>query len=228
MTTTPVTAQQILPFYLVCDESGSMSGDPIDAINHALPDLHQEIGSNPVVADKTQFCIVGFSSDPQVLLPLSDLSMVTGLPVLRASGGTSYAAAFRVLKSQIDADVARLKGDGHRVFRPVVFFLTDGYPGDADWESAYEELTDSANPLRPHIVAFGIGEAADAGVIAQVANFRGFIADGSMSPASALKEFAGALTKSIMKSGSSASADGVTLQTPHEVPGFTSLTVDEL
>lgn len=32
-------SQQILPFYLVCDESASMSGEPIDAINQALPEL---------------------------------------------------------------------------------------------------------------------------------------------------------------------------------------------
>jgi uncharacterized protein YegL len=43
-----------------------MSGDPIDAINEALPELHQEIGSSPVVADKTQFCIIGFSDDAEV------------------------------------------------------------------------------------------------------------------------------------------------------------------
>lgn len=226
-TITTEAGQQVLPFYLVCDESGSMSGSPIDAINAALPELHQEIGANPVVADKTQFCIIGFSDDAEVLLPLSDLSQVTELPILETRGGTSFASAFQLLKAQIDSDVAALKQGGNRVYRPVVFFLTDGYPTDSSWSQEYATLTDKANPLRPNIVAFGIGEA-DGAVISAVANFKAFLSDNSMSPASALKEFASALTKSILKSGSTASSAGMTLQTPDSVPGFTSLSVDQV
>src|SRR3954447_5035199 len=112
--------QQVLPFYLICDESGSMSGAPIDAMNQALPELHSEIGLNPVVADKTQFSIIGFSDDAEVLLELSDLSQVTGLPVLSTKGGTDCGAAMRCVKQQIEVDVARLKSDGHQVYRPVI------------------------------------------------------------------------------------------------------------
>lgn len=32
-------SQQVLPFYLVCDESSSMSGPPIQAINDSLPEI---------------------------------------------------------------------------------------------------------------------------------------------------------------------------------------------
>lgn len=220
--------QQVLPFYLVCDESGSMSGAPINAINQALPELHNEIGSNPVVADKTQFAIIGFSDDAQVLLPLSDLSQVAQLPVLQTYGMTSYASAFRLLKTTIDADVARLKAAGNRVYRPVVFFLTDGFPNHGEqWEQAYDALVDKSNPIRPHIVAFGIGSANDS-VITAVATFRAFVSNGTMSPAQALQEFATALTKSILKSGQGSTAQGMTLQTPDAVPGFTSLAVDQL
>lgn len=216
-------AKQILPFYLVCDESGSMSGEPIKAMNDALPDLHEEIGANPVVADKTQFCIIGFSDSAQVLLPLSDLSQVSQIPVLQPQGGTSYASAFRELKNRIDTDLPALKKAGNIVYRPAVFFLTDGYPTDG-YASEYAALTAESNPFRPNIVSFGIG-SADATTIAQIATFRAFMADGTMSPAAALKEFASALTKSILKSGSSATAAGVTLQTPDNVPGFTSILV---
>src|SRR5690349_5068104 len=108
---------QLLPFYLVCDESGSMAGTPIDAINNSLPELHQEIGANPVVADKTRFCLIGFSDNADVLLPLSDLSVVTQMPKLTAGGGTNYKAAFDTLKTTIESDVAKLKADGNTVYR---------------------------------------------------------------------------------------------------------------
>ena len=218
--------QNILPFYLVCDESASMSGDAIDAMNKALPELHAEIGMNPVVSDKTQFAIIGFSNEAEVLLELSDLSQIAGLPVLTAKGGTNFAAAMRCLKSQIELDLDRLKSQGHKVFRPVVFFLTDGQP-TSDWEVEYNELTSPSFRYRPNIVSFGIGDA-DRDVISAIANFRAFIQeDSSMSPAVALQEFATALTKSIVKSGVSMTKEGgLQLQPPTQVDGFTALEVD--
>lgn len=204
-----------------------MSGDPLDAINQALPELHNEIGSNPVVADKTMFAIIGFSDDAQVLQPLADLSLVSQLPVLSPRGSTSFGEAFRVLKDTIDQDVAQLKADGSLVYRPVVFFLTDGYPTDGNWNVAYQALIDPNYKYHPNIVAFGIG-SADENTISAIATFRAFLSDGSMSPAQALQEFAKALTKSIVKSGSTASDEGMKLQTPDNVPGFTSLNVEPL
>jgi len=219
--------QNILPFYLVCDESGSMAGAPIDAINNAMPELHHEIGTNPVVADKTQFGIIGFSDSAEVLLELSDLSQVTSLPTVAHKGGTSYASALRCVKDQIELDIERLKREGHSVYRPVVFFLTDGHPS-ADWRAEWDALVSEQFNYRPHIVAFGIGNQVDASVISAIATFRAFIDDGTMSPAMALREFAVALTKSIVMSGSKSQGDGMTLQTPEEVPGFKALKVEQV
>src|SRR5260221_12947178 len=113
---------QVLPFYLVCDESGSMAGQPLDAINDSLPKIHSEIGSNPVVADKTKFCLIGFSDTAQVLLPLSDLSVVSTIPALQVAGGTNYSSAFDLLYDTIADDVKQLKANGEPVYRPAVFF----------------------------------------------------------------------------------------------------------
>jgi len=218
--------QQVLPFYLVCDESGSMAGE-IDTLNNALTDLHQEIGLNPVVSDKTQFSIIGFSDTAEVLLEMSDLSQVTGLPILTVKGGTNFAAALRSIKEQIELDVARLKAAGNKVYRPVVFFLTDGH-ANSDWKREWDELTAKEFTYRPNIVAFGIGQA-DPAAISAIATFQAFIEDKSMSPAGALQEFAVALTKSIVQSGTTSSEDGgMVLQTPDKIPGYTSLSVDEL
>jgi uncharacterized protein YegL len=218
-------AQQILPFYLVCDESGSMDGAPVQAINDSLPKLHAEIGSNPVVADKTKFCLIGFNHDAQVLLPLSDLSAVASIPGLQASGGTDYTTAFDLLYDTISSDVQQLKANGDQVYRPAVFFLSDGQPGD-NWSASYQRLTDPNWPLHPNIMAFGFG-GVDAGTLQQVATVRAFIADGSMGPDAALREFAKSLTNSIVNSGSRPAENGaLTLSVPDNVPGFTALPAD--
>lgn len=211
----------ILPFYLVCDESGSMDGAPIQAMNDALPELHQEIGSNPVVADKTRFSIVTFDSTAQVLQPLVDLSQITQLPELQARGSTNYEAVFDMLRSEIQSDVERLKTEGHRVFRPSVFFLSDGYPNDGNWEQALDRLTDSSWSFHPNVIAFGIG-SADPNIIGRVGVTKAFMSDGTMSPAQALREFAAILTRSIISSGSG-SGDTLTPVMPTQVPGFTAI-----
>lgn len=223
------TRQQILPFYLVCDESVSMHPDGIKSINEALPDLHGEISTNPSVADKTRFSMIGFSDEAEVLLDLVDLSDVESMPGVMAKSGTSFSSAFNLLRTQIASDVKMLKDDGHRVYRPVVFFMSDGNPTDDEsvWRSALDGLL--ASETRPNIVAFGVTTQVDERVIAQVGTFKAFAADGTLSPAQALREFATALTKSIIASGTSVDTDGnLTVRVPDEVEGFTALKVDEL
>ncbi|MGW5211147.1 vWA domain-containing protein [Streptomyces sp. NPDC004051] len=220
---------QILPFYMVCDESGSMAGGGVDAINSALPDLHHEISTNPSVADKTRFALIGFSTQASVLQPLADLSELTQLPSLSAGGVTSFGAAFRLLKDTIEKDVAALKAEGHDVYRPVVFFLSDGIPTDEGWRTALDDL--NAFRYAPKIIAFGISDA-DAATITEVANFKAFIQkDDSISPAIALREFASSITRSIVNSATSMAAqggEGFDLQVEEHVPGFTSLSLDKL
>jgi uncharacterized protein YegL len=218
-------ALQILPFYLVCDESGSMSGSPIDAINVSLREIHTDVASNPVVADKTRFCLIGFSDHADVLLPLSDLTSITGMPKLSAGGGTDYEVVFKLLRSTIDNDVSNLKRDGHLVYRPAVFFVSDGQPQKNNWQVALSILTDPSWRPHPNIIAFGFG-GADVNVIREVATVKAFMADGTISSAESLREFARYLTWSIVSSSLPSAAGlggGMTLTLPESVPGFADI-----
>ncbi|MFF4959514.1 VWA domain-containing protein [Streptomyces sp. NPDC001222] len=223
---------QLLPFYLVCDESSSMAAGGVGAINEALPDLHDEISSNPAVADKARFAMIGFSTSATLLQPLVDLSEIDSLPSLSAGGVTSFASAFQLLKDTIQKDVDRLKGEGHSVFRPVVFFLSDGAPTDMPdtlWRDALKELKEFS--YAPKIIAFGIG-TADRMTIAEVANFKAFIQESdNVNPAAALREFASSLTNSIVNSTTSISSkggEGFDLKVDDHVDGYTSLSLDKM
>jgi uncharacterized protein YegL len=209
----------ILPFYLVCDQSGSMDSS-IEILNNALRQTHDSIASNPIVADRTRFSIIGFAEDAEVLLYLSDLSEITEMPILRARLTTDYGAVFRLLKATIESDVALLTADGHRPYRPAVFFLSDGQPTDDLWRPAFHELIDDSWRYHPNLVAFGFGDAEPA-IISEVGTFRAFIASGETTPGAALVEFANTLTKSIVKSGVLMAEDGPVM--PSRVEGFISL-----
>ncbi|MFJ2033733.1 VWA domain-containing protein [Streptosporangium sp. NPDC087985] len=219
-------SEQVLPFYLVCDESYSMQGAPLDAINQELPGIYREIASNPVVADKTRLGLIGFSTSAEVLLPLADLNEIQSLPQLSPRGVTNYGAAFSLLRDTIEQDIKELKRSGHRPFRPTVFFLTDGQPTD-DWNAEHQRLTGPGFSARPTILAFGFGDVEPA-TLRQVATFRAFIADDDISPVQALREFAKQLLNSVVHSAIASvnSSVGPQVVVPDQVKGYTVLSAD--
>src|SRR5262245_31766883 len=87
--------QLVMPFYLICDVSGSMSGD-MKALNDGLQGLRQAIVTEPVVDDVAQICIMTFSDSAKVVMPMSQMSEHK-VPTLKVEGGTNYGKAFREL-----------------------------------------------------------------------------------------------------------------------------------
>src|ERR1700728_2057767 len=123
--------QIIMPFYLVCDVSASMSGD-MPALNEGIRRLRRAIVAQPQVDDVAQIGIITFSTTAQVVLPLSQMSEEQ-MPTLSAQASTHYGSAFRLLAQTIEQDIARLKAQRLKVYRPCAFFLTDGLPTDGSW-----------------------------------------------------------------------------------------------
>jgi uncharacterized protein YegL len=135
---------KLLPFYLVVDVSWSMQGRKLQAANDVLPKVVDALAKNPILSDKVRFALLDFSDDAKVQLPLCDLlDEHVSLPTLSTRGGTSYVAAFRLLRTEIETNVKQLKADGYAVHRPAVFFLSDGEPTDQEsqWQAAFRDLT---------------------------------------------------------------------------------------
>lgn len=200
----------VLPFYVVCDESSSMSGASIDAVNAGIASLFRTISGDPVVDEKARVGIVTFNDSSKVLLPLTQLTNVTQVPGCVASGSTSYASVFRQLRSEIEKDVDRLKNaEGYRVHRPMVFFMSDGAPNPEDWRTPLGELVDVNFAYRPNIVSFGVA-GADPAVIKEVSTpltvggpkkeSFAFLADHGIDPGPALKEIMKFITQTIVTS----------------------------
>jgi uncharacterized protein YegL len=194
---------QVLPIYFVGDESHSMAGEPIAAVNQGLIDLRDEVAKHPLLGKKVRFGIITFADTAQTRLELSELSEELMLPELSPRGrGTSYAAALEALRQAIPADIALLKSAGYQVHRPTVFFLSDGQPTEPEdrWRTHLQELTTGLRE-HPNILAFGVGEA-DAQVIARVASSPryGFMMSQGVSTAGAIAEFAASMLNSMVSS----------------------------
>ena len=215
----------VLPFYILCDESGSMDANGgIDAVNKGLPELHAAIAGDPLVSDKCRIGLITFSDIAEELLPLSNLSDVQAMPGCAAKGMTNYGEAFNLLRVVISRDIANMKSQGIQVYRPAVFFITDGEPTD-DWEANHRALTDkNVNPQAPHIIAFGVAGANPA-VIGKIGTKAAFIANQGVDPGNALKEILKSLTNTIVNSSSSSSPTLMVQQAP---PGTTAVSLDTM
>jgi uncharacterized protein YegL len=193
----------LLPFYALCDVSASMrAGARIDALNQAVLTTCDAAALNPVVADRIRLGVIAFAADAEVVLPLCDLGLLDDVPVLVPRGLTSYGAAFALLRITIESDAAQLAADGYRVFRPAVFFLTDGRPTDPApaWRGALARLLDDDFPHRPNIVAFGFGDA-DAATLAEVGTVASYSASDAVTAAAAIASFGALLVESVVESG---------------------------
>ncbi|MEU4422040.1 VWA domain-containing protein [Actinoplanes sp. NPDC024001] len=199
----PENSGNLLPIYVVADESASMD-EHIDDLNDGLARLHEALLAEPMAAAKVRFSILGFSDDVQVRLQLADLRRETALPRLTCRNMTVYARVFEDLRARIPDDVSALKGQGYRVHRPAVFVLTDGQPTDGDaWLAQRDQLVDrQVTPAAPNIIAFGIGNAQPATIL-RVATQQdyAFVAMSEVDISAAIAKFCSALTKSIVHSG---------------------------
>ena len=196
----------VMPFYLVCDVSQSMTVS-MPALNQALRTLWQAIVNEPVVDDVARICLMTFSDAARVVVPLGRITE-SALPVLGVEFGTHYGAAFRELAQTIASDIQTLKGQGYKVYRPCVFFLTDGMPLDEDWEDTfratltYDLAAGQGMKGHPIFVPFGFDQARPS-ILAKLAYppQRGkWHFAGDASPALAIQELLDVIMKTVVNS----------------------------
>lgn len=222
------TLGQLLPVYVLVDESGSMN-PYVGDLNAGMASLHQSLLGEPMAAAKVRFSVLGFSNVVTERLILADLRAENELPPLTANGGTSYKAAFDALLRRIPQDVQTLKSQGYRVHRPAVFFLSDGQPNyGEDWEATHRQLVDRATTkAAPNIIACGIGEAQERTILSVATQPQfAFISLPGAQLGPAIAKFFTALTKSVVESGN-AMASGSAELVVERPEGFRIL-IDEV
>jgi uncharacterized protein YegL len=220
-----IAGQEVLLFYIVCDESGSMGPNGgIEEINRALPELHATLAADPLVVDKSRLSIIAFSDAAETILPMTRVIDVADMPGVQESGLTNYGTAFDLLTASIESDVNSMKSQGYRVYRPCVFFMSDGEPTD-DWEPAYQRL--KAHQYRPHIVAFGV-DGADPGILAKVATLKCYVGRDRSKAGRALANVMSSIGNTIVSSVSNAQNGPAQIDLPPQIDGFDTVPLDTL
>lgn len=118
-----------LPVYLVLDVSGSMLGEPIEAVRTGLQNLLAALRQDPYALESAWLSVITFSEQAQQVVPLTELSQFQAPPI-SASGTTSLGAALKLLAERIDQEVSKTTPQQKGDWKPVVFLMTDGRATD--------------------------------------------------------------------------------------------------
>lgn len=150
-----------LPIYLLLDTSGSMRGEPIEAVKAGLATLVASLRQNPEALESVHLCIVTFDREVKCLIPLTALEEFS-MPEIATpdSGPTHLGAALELLCTMLDKDLIKgtmeTKGD----WMPLLFIMTDGKPSDLQ---KFQQMVPAVKSRSfAGIVACAAGPKADA------------------------------------------------------------------
>lgn len=149
-----------LPVYFLLDTSGSMNGEPIQALNNALSGMINTLRSDAQSADTLWISIITFDREVNEIVPLTELPSFQ-LPeiVCPQSGPTNTGKALEMLYEKVQMEVRKgtptQKGD----WKPLLFIFTDGKPSDLQ---LYEEMIPKIKSIQfGAIVGCAAGYLAD-------------------------------------------------------------------
>lgn len=158
-----MSASRRLPVYLLLDCSGSMSGEPIQAVQQGVKALLSELRSDPMALETAYLSIITFESSAHELLPLTELAKVKA-PKLTAGGATSLGAALKLLDKCVGRDIRQSTSEQKGDWKPLVFLMTDGVPTDS-WETSAERLK---KKLPANIIACAAGSGSDETILKKI------------------------------------------------------------
>ncbi|ASJ70732.1 vWA domain-containing protein [Granulosicoccus antarcticus] len=120
-----------LPVYMLLDTSGSMQGEPIEAVNSGMETLIGALRQDPYALETVHMSVMTFDADAKTIIPLTPLEDVL-LPQITTprSGPTHLGLALETLGVQVSKDVIKGSDAEKGDWAPYLFIMTDGKPSD--------------------------------------------------------------------------------------------------
>lgn len=152
-----------LPVYLLLDTSGSMSGEPIEAVKNGVQVMISSLRQNPQAQETAFISVITFDSTARQVIPLTDLASFQMVDI-KASGVTALGDALKLVSNCIDNEVAKTTSETKGDWKPLVFIMTDGAPTD-NWQNGLNEFKKQKMAFT---VACAAGNGADTNILKQI------------------------------------------------------------
>ncbi len=152
-----------LPVYLLLDTSGSMSGEPIEAVKNGVQVMISSLRQNPQAQETAFISVITFDSIARQVIPLTDLASFQMVDI-KASGVTVLGDALKLVSNCIDYEVAKTTSETKGDWKPLIFIMTDGVPTD-NWQNGLNEFKKRKTAFT---VACAAGNGADTNILKQI------------------------------------------------------------
>ena len=152
-----------LPVYLLLDCSGSMYGEPIEAVKNGVQVLVSTLRQDPYALETAYLSIITFDSSAKQVTPLTELSAFQQ-PNIEANGCTALGEALSLLATKVDQEITKTTPEQKGDWKPLVFIMTDGVPTD----DINKGLTEFKKRKFGMVVACAAGQGADTNVLKQI------------------------------------------------------------
>ena len=152
-----------LPVYLLIDVSGSMHGEPIEAVKNGLQLLVSTLSQDPYALETAYLSVITFSEHAKQVAPLTELSSFRQ-PSLDASGPTALGEALCLLCERVDSEVTKTTYEKKGDWKPLVFIMTDGVPTD----NVSRGITEIRKRKFGIVVACAAGQQVDTDTLKQI------------------------------------------------------------
>ncbi len=148
-----------LPIFILLDTSGSMRGEPIEAVKTGLQAMIDSLRMDPMCLESAWLSLITFDRDAKVVVPLTELVQFQ-IPVIDIpqTSPTNLGEALDLLCECYDHEIHRStlqeKGD----WLPHLIIMTDGAPSDT---MVYKQMINKLKSYRfAEIVACAAGPKA--------------------------------------------------------------------
>lgn len=152
-----------LPVYLLLDTSGSMHGEPIEAVKNGVQTLLTTLKQDPYALETAFISVITFDSSARQVVPLTDL-LNFNLPPLAALGATALGEALSLTAARIASEVQKTTAETKGDWRPLIFLMTDGAPTD-NWRKGLHDFNAAKKAV---VVACAAGHSADTQVLKEI------------------------------------------------------------
>lgn len=152
------------PVVLLLDNSTSMSGAPINALNAGILVLKKELEADILASRRAEIAMISFGP-VNVITDFTDISHFTPTP-LEVAGATPMGEAIELGISMIEARRRQYRQNGIKPYRPWIFLITDGAPTD-EIDRAIAKIKDGEASNHFSFYAIGV-QNADMKVLASL------------------------------------------------------------